>query len=124
MSHQPWHPCAICRASTQHALVGNRVLSHREVQRLPSEGVPAPSWRCHHHRRCKLRAASVVWANVQGDLCFVLECGHQTHWIFRGEWSYIAAMVERDVDSGQINLARCQRCYACGDVERESESQL
>lgn len=72
MSHQQWHPCAICQASTQHALVGNRVLSCWEVARLPSEGAPTISWRCHHHRRCKLRATSVVWANVQGDLCCTL----------------------------------------------------
>lgn len=122
MSDQQWHPCAICQASTQHALVGNRVLSRWEVLRLPSEDAPAVSWRCHHHRRCKLRAASVVWANAQGDLCFVLACGHQAHWICRGERSYTAALVERDVDSGQINLARRQRCYACGDLERESQA--
>lgn len=123
MSVQRWHPCAICQASTQHALVGNRVLSHREVQRLPSEGASAVSWRCHHHRCCKLRAASVVWANAQGDLCFVLACGHQTHWFCRGEGSYTAALVEQEVDSGQINLEQRQRCFLCADVVRESESQ-
>ena len=123
MSHQHWHPCAICQTATQHAISGNRVLSHGEVQGLPSEGVPTVSWRCHHHRRCKLRAATVVWANAQGDLCFVLECGHQTQWIFRGDRSYTAAMVEREVDSGQINLEQHQRCFLCADVVRESERQ-
>ena len=72
MSHQPWRPCAICHVPTQHALVGNRVLSRREVQRLPSEGVPALSWRCHHHRRWKLRAANTLWADALGDLCCTL----------------------------------------------------
>lgn len=122
MNHQQWHPCAICQESTQHALAGNRALSHWEVQCLPSEGAPSISWRCHHHRRCKMRAASVVWANEQGDLCFVLECGHQTQWVFGDEGGDTVAMVEHGVNTGQINLDRRQRCYACGDVERESEA--
>ena len=121
MSHQHWHPCAICQTATQHAISGNRVLSHGEVQGLPSEGAPDVSWRCHHHRRCKLRAASVVWANAYGDLCFMLECGRQTQWVFRGEWGYTPTMVERGVDSGQINLDRRQRCYVCGDLESEAK---
>lgn len=51
MSHQRWQPCAICRASTQDALVGNRLLSLWNVQRLPAEGAPAISWRCEADRR-------------------------------------------------------------------------
>ena len=121
MSRQHWYPCAICQVLTQHALVGNRVLSHGEVQRLPSEGVPAISWRCHHHRRCKLRAASAVWANELGDRCFVLACGHQTHWVFRGEEGYTPALVEHGVQTGQMKLDQRQRCYACGDQESEAK---
>ena len=121
--HYPprWHPCALCQEPTQHAVVDNRLLSRWEVQRLPAEAAPPVSWRCHHHRRCMLRPASAIWANAHGDLCFMLECGHQTQWIFRGEWSYTPTMVERGVDSGQINLELRQRCYACVDAERAGE---
>lgn len=123
MSHQRWQPCAICQAPTQHALAGNRILSRWDVQCLPVEDAPSVSWRCHHHRRCKMRAATVVWANTDGDLCFMLACGHQTRWVFRREGRYTPALVERGVESGQINLEQRQRCFLCGDVVSESERQ-
>ena len=122
MSHERWQLCAICQAATQHALASNRVRSRWEVQRLPAEGAPSLSWHRHHHRRCKLRAATVVWANAYGDRCFLLECGHQTQWVFRGEGRYTPALVEREVESGQINLEQRQRYFLCADVVRESEA--
>lgn len=120
MSRQHWQPCAICQVWTQHALVGNRVLSHWEVQRLPSESLPAISWRCHHHRRCKLRAASAIWANDLGDHCCTLVCGHQVQWIFRDEWGYTPEMVKRGLATGELRLDKRHRCYACGDLESET----
>ena len=42
---QRWYKCALCRASTQHAVVGNRLLSCWDVQRLPTDH-PPEAWRC------------------------------------------------------------------------------
>ncbi len=119
---QRWYKCVLFHESTQHALAGNRPLSRWDVARLPSEGAPTVSWRCHHHRRCKLRPASMVWANEYGDLCFTLVCGHQAQLVFRGEWSYTPALVERGLATGALRLERRQRGSACGDLEREERT--
>lgn len=123
MSYQRWQPCALCRTPTQYAVAGNRLLSRWDIQHLPAVGIPALSWRCEQHRRYKLRAPSIVWATADGDLCFMLACGHQTHQVCRDRWAYTSALVERGVDTGHINLERRRRCYACADVEREGERQ-
>lgn len=121
---QCWQHCAICGAPTQDAVVGNRLLSHWTVQHLPAESAPAVSWRCQQHRGYKMRTASAVWANEQGDLCFTLVCGHQAHWVFRGQWGYTPAMVMRGLETGQMRLDQRQRCYQCADLARESERQM
>lgn len=121
MSEHRWHPCAICQESTQQALVGNCLLSRWDVQRLPAEAAPPVSWRCHHHRRCKLRPASTMWANEHGDLCCMLTCGHQVQWVFRGEWAYTPEMVQRGLATGELRLDKRRRCFTCGDLERAGQ---
>src|ERR1051326_5279455 len=118
---QRWYQCTLCRESTQHAIVGNRLLSRCDVMRLPNEPPPVFSWRCAAHRRYKMRPASAIWASAQGDLCFTLVCGHPVQWVFRGERGYSSALVEWGLATGELRLDRRQRCYQCGDLESEAE---
>ena len=120
MSYQHWQPCAICRAPAQEAVCGNRLLSRWDVWQLPRERVPAVSWRCERHRRYKMRATLGVRATEDGDLLFSLVCGHKVCWVFRGQWAYTPAMIERAIATRQIRLNRRQRCYACGGQESEA----
>jgi hypothetical protein len=54
--------------------------------------------------------ASAIWANEWGDLCFTLVCGHGVQYIFRGEWGYTQALIERGLATGELRLGRRQRC--------------
>jgi len=116
---QRWYECVLCREPTQHAVCGNRLLSRWEIMRLPAEEPPASSWRCAAHRPYKLRAANAVWASVLGDLCFRLVCGHVVQCVFRGEWGYTQAMIERGLTTGELRLDQRRRCFTCGDLEQE-----
>ena len=116
---QRWHPCALCRTSTQQAVVGKRLLLRWDVARLSTPLQPAVSWRCASHRLYKLRAATAIWSNEYGDLCFRLTCGHQVHWVFRGEWAYTQTMIERGLATGELRFDNYRRCYACGEKESE-----
>lgn len=118
---QRWYQCALCQESTQHAVAGNRLLSRWDVMRLPADHPPAFSWRCAAHRHYKLRAATAIWANEHGDLCFRLTCGHQVQCVFRDEWGYTQAMIERGLKTGELRLDKHRRCFACGDQESESK---
>jgi hypothetical protein len=120
---QRWYKCAMCQESPQHAVAGNRLLSRWDVMRLPTDHPPVYSWRCTAHRHYKMRPASAIWANDYGDLCFRLVCGHQVQWVFREEWGYTQAMIERGLAARELKLERRQRCYQCGDLEQEREAQ-
>jgi hypothetical protein len=115
--------CSVCRGSTKHAIVGNRLLWLADVYRLPREGMPSLEWRCEGHQRYKLRQSSAVRATELGDLVFTLTCGHQVHGVFRGRLAYTPALVERGVATRQLRLDQDQRCYLCADEERESGDQ-
>ena len=74
-------------------------------------------------RHSKLRAATAIWASVHGDLCFRLTCGHQVQCVFREEWGYTQAMIERGLKTGELRLDKHRRCFACGDQESESKQR-
>jgi hypothetical protein len=121
-----WYPpslqdCALCRAPAQDALCGNRLLSRWEIRHLPTDLAEAVSWPCERHQDSKLQPASTVHANAQGDLIFSLVCGHQVHWVCRGQARYTPALVASDLATGRIRLDRLQRCYVCSDLERARE---
>ena len=117
------HSCTICGAPTQDALCGNRLLFRSDVARLPTEQTPALSWRCGSHQRYQMRQAAAVRASDLGDLMYTLTCGHEVVGVFRGQWVYTPAKVKRGLLTRQIRLDQPQRCYACGDLEQESESK-
>ena len=119
MSHLSSHRCTICGAPTQEALCGNRLLFRFDVSRLPTEQVPAVSWRCGSHQRYQMRRASAVRASDLGDLIYTLTCGHEVVGIFRGNWVYTPAKVKHGLLTRQIRLDQSQRCYACGDLASE-----
>ena len=116
------HSCTICGAPTQDALCGNRLLFRADVHRLPSEHAPAVFWRCANHQRYTLRTASAVRASDQGDLIITLTCGHELCWVCRGRTAYTPATIKHALTTRQIRLDQPQRCYGCGDLERESEA--
>lgn len=120
---QRWYPCERCQEVTQHAIVGNRLLSRWDVARLPADGAPAVSWRCAAHRRYKMRSAAAMWANQYGDLCSRLVCGHQTCWIFRDDFAYTQRMIERGLATGELQLAKRQRCFVCADLEMKEVAE-
>jgi hypothetical protein len=118
-----WHECVICEVRTQSAIYGNRVLSWRDMERLPTEQVPTICWRCERHQPYRMREASTVHANEFGDLMYVLACGHEVQWIVRGIWGYTPAMISQELATRQIRLDQPQRCYLCGDLEQEREAK-
>jgi hypothetical protein len=123
VKHLITHGCAICGEPTQDALCGNRLLVGSDVSRLPTEQAPAVFWRCRIHQRYQLRQASAVRASDLGDLIYTLTCGHEVLGVFRGHQVYTPAKIKRGLLTRQIRLDQPQRCYACGDLERESESK-
>lgn len=116
-----WHTCAHCDGAAEYAIVGNRLLSQRDVKRLSAERPPVFSWRCQEHEGYTMRAASAVRATQEGDLVFTLVCGHEVCWVFRGRGAYTPARIERAITTRLLRLDQLQRCYACGDLEQESE---
>ncbi|HEX6778515.1 MAG TPA: hypothetical protein VF099_09965 [Ktedonobacterales bacterium] len=117
-----WHSCACCDGAAEYALAGNRLLSHKDVKRLPAEYLPAISWRCEGHWRYQLRTASAVRATTAGDLLYTLTCGHEVCWVRRGQEAYTQARLARAMITRQIRLDQLQRCYACGDPIAEKGS--
>ena len=117
-----WQDCAVCRTPTQDALCGNRLLSRWEVRAVPTELAPTLSWRCERHQRSQLRPPSFVRANTLGDLIFTLLCGHEVYWIIRDRQDFTPARVAAGLATGQLQLGPPQRCYRCGDLERESKA--
>ena len=122
-----WYPpslqdCAICQAPAQDTLSGNRLLLRWEARQLPPDQAETLSWRCERHQYFRMRPASTVHANGLGDLIFTLVCGHKTHWVFRGPQGFMPALVAHGLATGRIQLDRPQRCYVCGDLEREKEA--
>lgn len=125
---QKLRPCRDQAAALVHLRATTSLLSMRlpalasspahDIMRLPRDHPPVCSWRCATHRRHKLREASIVWAS---ELCFTLVCGHQVQGVFRGVWGYTPAQVQKGLATDQIELDRLQRCYLCGDAEREKE---
>jgi hypothetical protein len=115
--------CAICRAPTKQAIVGNRLLWHTDVSHLPPEDAPSVAWRCEGHQRYKMRPASEVKASELGNLFFTLTCGHQVQWVFRGRLAYTSALIERRLSVRQLRLDQEQRCYLCADRERENKAR-
>ncbi len=123
-----WYPpslqdCAICRAPTQEALCGNRLLSRWEVRALPPDLAQALSWRCERHQRAVQRPATAVRASEQGDLVFLLQCRHEVRWVSRGSGGYTPKLVKERLATRQIRLDQPQRCYRCGDLEQQQERQ-
>jgi hypothetical protein len=118
-----WYPCAICGEPTRDTLCGNRLLLRSDVSRLPTEHAPVLSWRCQTHQRYQMRRASAVRASDLGDVIYMLTCGHEVYWVFRGRAAYTPAKVKHDLLSRQIRLDQPQRCYLCGDLERRDEHE-
>ena len=116
------HSCTICGAPTQDALCGNRLLFRKDVHRLPAEEAPTVCWRCGSHQRYQMRQASGVHVSEQGDLIYMLTCRHQVCWVFRGQEAYTSAKLAHALTTRLIRLDQPQRCYVCGDLEREREA--
>ena len=116
------HACTICGVSTQDALCGNRLLFRKDVYRLPAEEAPTVCWRCGSHQRYQMRQASEVRASIQGDVVLTLTCGHEICWVSRGQGAYTPTRLVHALTTRQIRLDQPQRCYVCGDLERESEA--
>jgi len=123
VSTSSWHPCAICGVPTQDAVCGNRLLFHRDVQRLPTEQAPEVSWRCQDHQHYQMHIASAVWASELGDLIYTLACGHDVSWVGRGQWASTPTQVTRGIATRQIRLDQRQRCYVCGDLEQKGNAR-
>lgn len=119
MNHPSTHYCTICGAPTQDVLCGNRLLFRADVHRLPAEGPPALLWRCGTHQHYLLRTATAVNVTDEGDVLFTLTCGHAICWVFRQRNAYTPAQLTRALTMRQIRLDQPQRCYVCGDRERE-----
>ena len=118
------HYCTICGAYTQDVLCGNRLLVHARAYELPSEHRPALLWRCGNHQHYALRTASAVHATEAGDVLFTLTCHHELCWVCRGRNAYTPARLHQALTTRQIRLDQPQRCYVCGDLERESKATL
>lgn len=116
------HHCTICGAPTQDVLCGNRLLARAHVQQLPAEPPLALLWRCGNHQHYTLRTASAVRATEAGDVLFTLTCGHEICWVFRGQAAYTPARLQHALTTRQIRLDQPQRCYVCGDLERERQA--
>ena len=122
MSHSSPHYCTICGAYTQDVLCGNRLLARAHVQQLPAEHSPTLLWRCGNHQHYTLRTASAVHATEEGDVLFSLTCRHEICWVFRGKVAYTPAKLTQALTTRQIRLDQPQRCYVCGDLERERQA--
>jgi hypothetical protein len=122
MSHSSAHSCTICGAPTQVALCGNRLLFRADVHRLPTEHAPPVSWRCGTHQRYEMRQASGMRVSERGDVISRLTCGHEVCRVFRGQEAYTPARLQHAIITRQLRLDQPQRCYACGDLEREREA--
>ena len=118
------HSCTMCGVPTQEALCGNRLLLRADVHRLPPEDAPPVYWRCATHQRYEMRQASGVHVSERGDLLYRLTCGHEVCHVFRGREAYTPARLQQALTTRQIRLDQPQRCYGCGELARESESQL
>src|ERR1051326_6368840 len=118
-----WHECVICGARTQSAIYGNRLLSWRDMERLPTEQASTVPCRGARPQSSQRRQASAVHANDLGDLIYVLTCGHEVQRIVRGVWGYTPAMIAHELATRQIRLDQPQRCYLCGDLEQERERE-
>lgn len=116
------HACTICGASTQDALCGNRLLFRKDVHRLPAEEAPPVCWRCGSHQCYQMRQARGARASPQGDVFLTLTCGHEVCWVCRGKAAYTPAKLAQALLTRQIRLDQPQRCYVCGDLEREGKA--
>ena len=122
MSISSSHQCTICGAPTPDALCGNRLLFRKDVHRLPAEHAPTVFWRCGSHQRYQMRQATEVQVSEQGDLIYRLTCGHAVCWVCRGQGAFTLTKLAHALTTRLIRLDQPQRCYACGDLERESEA--
>lgn len=122
MSHPGTHHCTICGVYTQDVLCGNRLLVHAHVQQMPAEHPPALLWRCGDHQQYTLRTASAVQATEAGDVLFTLTCRHEIYWVCRRRNAYTPAKLQHALTMRQIRLDQPQRCYVCGDLERERKA--
>lgn len=122
MIQSRWHDSALCGVGTHFALCGNRLLDHRDVQRLPAADAAGVSWRCLDHQPYRMHTASAVRASEQGDLIYTLTCGHAVQWVYRGQGAYTAAKLARDMATRQIRLDQPQRCYVCSEQEPEGSA--
>lgn len=122
MSHASTHYCTICGAYTQDVLCGNRLLVRVRVPHLPAEHSPFLIWRCGNHQHYMLRTASAVRVTEAGDVLFTLTCSHELCWVFRGKGAYTPAKLQQAITTRQIRMDQPQRCYICGDLERERKA--
>ena len=122
MSTSSAHHCTICGAPTRDALCGNRLLLHPGAHHLPTEDIPPVFWRCGSHQHYQMRQATWVHVSEQGDLIYRLTCGHEVCWVCRGQGAYTSAKLAHALTTRQIRLDQPQRCYVCGDLERESQA--
>ena len=106
--------------------MGNRLLLRADVQRLPTQDAPTIFWRCRSHQRYVMRQASGIRVSAQGDLLFTLTCGHDVCWLYRGQTkgqnAFTPARLKQALTTRQIRLDQPQRCYRCGDLHNERES--
>ena len=116
------HHCTICGVSTQDVLCGNRLLVRAHVQQLPADHPPTLLWRCGNHQHYTLRTALAVQATEAGDVVFTLTCHHEICWMYRGRTAYTPARLQQALTTRQIRLDQPQRCYLCGDLERERKA--
>ena len=116
------HHCTVCGDPTRNALCGNRLLLRTDVHRLPAEDAPTVIWRCRTHQRYQMRQATVAQVSAHGDVVLTLTCGHQVCWVFRGRSAYTPAKLTQALTTRQIRLDQPQRCYVCGDLERERQA--
>ncbi len=122
MSHSSTHYCTICGTFTQDVLCGNRLLVRATVHQLPAEPPPALLWRCGNHQQYTIRTASAVRVTEEGDVLFTLTCSHEIRWVFRGRHAYTPTTIQQALTRRQIRLDQPQRCYVCGDLERERKA--
>jgi hypothetical protein len=69
-----------------------------------------------------LRTASAVRVTEAGDVLFTLTCSHELCWVFRGKGAYTPAKLQQAITTRQIRMDQPQRCYICGDLERERKA--
>jgi hypothetical protein len=79
-------------------------------------------WRCGNHQRYTIRTASAVRATEEGDVLFTLTCSHEIRWVFRGRNAYTPAKLAQALTTRLIRVDQPQRCYVCGDQERERKA--